>query len=279
MANHVPGFLSSPLWMTTPWKLRPKSAIDRLVDCLCEASSIFQENDRVLRLGPVEKLDAWLESLAKCWQMDAMLQDIYKEYETDFPQPMYWSVLSKEPNSADDPIRGKVFPVAYKFCNMTVARSLMLYWAVSLLVWNGLTLLYMGIASLELDASDAHCSNFPQCEKFHDNMCHCRYLRLQSSGSCKYDLSHLPRLGHRKHFKSLINDVCQSMEYCLESGIAFWGTWSAGTPLTLVYETVKSYPGLERELRWMEATLRKLQERGLRILNYTTTLDQPGGFS
>lgn len=275
MANHVRSFLSSHLWMTTPWMLRPKRAMDRLVDCLCEASSIFQENDRILHLGPVEKLESWLESLAKCWELDAVLQDVYKEYETDFPQPMYWSVLSKQSNSADDPVRGKVFPVAYRFCSMAVARSLMMYWAVSLLTWNGLSLLYMGIASLEFDARNAHCSNFPDCEAFQDNMCHCRYLRHQPSGSYSYDISHFPSLGHRTNFKSLIDDVCQSIEYCLESEIAVWGTWSAGTPLTLVYETVKHYPGLEREVHWMEAALRKLQGRGLRILNYSTTLSQP----
>lgn len=275
MAVHTPNFLSSPLWMTTPWKLRPKRAIDRLVDCMCEASSIYQENDRIQHLGPVEKLESWLKSLAKCWQMDAMLQDVYREYETDFPQPMYWSVLSKEPNSADDPIRGKVFPVAYRFVNMTVARSLMLHWAISLLVWSGLSLLYQGIASLEFDGETAHCSNFPDCETFQDDMCHCRYLRLQPSGSYKYDISHLTLLGHRSDPKCLMNNVCQSVEYCLDSEIAVWGTWSAGTPLILIYETVKYFPGLEREVLWMEATLRKLQGRGLRLLNYTTSLNQP----
>ncbi|EEA28691.1 conserved hypothetical protein [Talaromyces marneffei ATCC 18224] len=273
------GLPVKPLWMTMPWKLRPKRAIDRLVDCLCEASTIFQENDRIQRLGPVEKLESWLESLAKCWKMDSTLQDVYKEYETDFPQPMYWSVLSKETNSADDSIRGKVFPVAYRFPNMTVARSLMLYWAISLLICNGLSLLYQGIASLEFDAGDSHCSNFPECELFYDNMCHCRYLRLQPLGSYKYDISHFPSLGHRADPRISISDVCQSIEYCFDTDIAVWGTWSAGTPLTLVYETVKYLPGLEREVRWMEATLRKLQGRGLRILNYTTTFNQPRVYS
>lgn len=258
--------------MAGPWKLRPKRAMDRLIDCLCEASIIYQENDRVEHLDPVDKLESWLEMLSKCWEMDMVIQSVYEQCEKEFPKPMYWSVLSKETSPADDLVRGKVFPVAYKFSNIKVARSLMMSWAISLLVWTGLSLLYQGIASLEFDAGDAHCSNFPECEAFDDNMCHCKHLQQQPSGSYKYDISHFPPLGHRTNPKCLVDNVCQSIEYCLHSDIAVWGIWSAGTPLTMIYETAKTLPGLEREIMWMEAMLRKLQARGLRILNYTTSV-------
>jgi hypothetical protein len=274
MANHEPSFLSSTKWMTGPWKLHSKRAMDRLVDCLCEASSIYQENDRIEHLSSVDKLESWLRSLSKCWQMDAVIRSVFEEFEKEFPQPMYWSVLSKDDNPADDLVRGKVFPVAYKFPSIKVARLLMMYWAVSFLVWTGLSLLYQGIASLEFDPGDAHCSSFPECEAFDDNMCHCKYLRPQPSGSYRYDVSHFPSLGHRADPKCLVDNVCQSIEYCLNSDVAVWGTWSAGTPLTLIYETAKTFPGCGRKVVWMEATLRKLQERGLRILNYTTSVPQ-----
>lgn len=276
MAIHKPSFLSSPSWMTGPWKYRSKRATDRLVDCLCEASSIYQENDRVDRLGSIDKLESWLQSISKCWRMDAMIQDVFKELETNFSQPMYWSVLSKDDTLIDDIFHGKIFPVAYRFSSLRVASSLMMYWAISFMVWTGLILLYTGIASLEFDAEDAHCSSFPKCESFDDNMCHCRYLRLQPSGSYKYDVSHFRPLGHRTDPCHLLDNVCQSIEYCLSCDAAVWGTWSAGTPLTLIYETAKAFPGMEKKISWMEATLRKLQERGLRIVNYTTTINQPG---
>lgn len=273
MADHIPTFLSSPLWMNVPWKLHSKRPLDLLVDCLCEASLIYQEDDRVKHLGPTQKLEFWLKSLQKCWQMDTLLQDIYHAFETDFVQPMYWSVLSKEPNSADDPILGKVFPVAYRFVDLAVARLLMIYWAVSLLVWNGLSLLHYGIASLEFCAEDAHCLHSLECRAFWNDPCHRGNFQRQPSGTYKYDISRLPSLGHRINSHLLVNNVCQSVEYCLESKENIWGPWSAGTPLTLTYETAKFFPQMRREVKWMEATLRKLQDRGLRILSYSTSMN------
>jgi hypothetical protein len=207
--------------------------------------------------------------------MDIILQEVYDDLEKEFSSPMYWSVLATEPNTADDPIRGKVFPVAYNFPNMTVARSLMLYWACRLLVWAGFLFLYRGILELEIEAADARCSNYPDCAMFDDGMCYCRHLVEKPAGCYKFDPSLLKPLDYRTDLRLLIYNVCQSVEYCLKSGLTMFSSWSAGTPLSFVYETTKAFPGFERELAWMEATLRKLQHSGLRIIKYSTTINSP----
>lgn len=274
MANHQPSFLSTPLWMEGPFREHPKRPLDRLVDCLCEAPAIYKDADILLNFTPLKQLEFHLVSITKCWEMDSTLQDVYNDLEKEFSSPMYWSVLATEPNLADDPIRGKVFPVAYHFPNLAVARSLMLYWSCRLLVWTGFFFLYSGIADLEFETADARCSNFPDCAMFDDDMCHCRYLVAKSAGWYQFDRSLLKPLDNRTDLKLLTYNVCQSVEYCLNSGVLF-GSWSVSTPLSFVYETTKNFPGYERERAWMEATLRKLQDNGLRIIEYSTTINSP----
>ncbi|CRG84212.1 hypothetical protein PISL3812_01529 [Talaromyces islandicus] len=158
--------------MEGPFTIQPKRPLDRLIDCLCEAPAIYKDADLVANSGPLERLEFHLSSIAKCWKMDTILQEVHDDLEKDFSSPMYWSVLATEPNTADDP----------------------------------------------------------------------------------------------------------SVEYCLKSGIRMFSSWSAGTPLSFVYETTKAIPGFERELAWMEATLRKLQHSGLRIIKYSTTINSPKSY-
>lgn len=261
--------------MEGPFRIQPKRPLDRLVDCLCQAPAIYKDADAAASYAPLKQLEFHLSCISKCWEMDTILQEVYDDLEKEFSSPMYWSVLATEPNPADDPVLGKVFPVAYHFSNLTVARSLMLYWSCRLLVWTGFFFLYSGILEIDIEAAEARCSNYPDCAMFDDDMCHCRYLVEKSAGWYKYDQSLLRPLDDRTDLRLLTNNVCQSVEYCMKSGIPMFGSWSCSTPLSFVYETTKSFPGFKRERAWMEATLRKLQESGLRIIKYSTTIDNP----
>lgn len=261
--------------MEGPFREHTKRPLDRLIDCLCQAPAIYKDADTFANSPPLKRLEFHLGCITKCWEMDSILQGVYNDLEKEFSSPMYWSVLATEPNSADDPIRGKVFPVAYHFPNLTVAGSLMLYWSCRFLVWTGFFFLYSGIVNIEIEAADARCSNFPDCAMFNDDMCHCRYLVAKSAGWYQYDQSLLKPLDNRTDLRLLAYNVCQSVEYCLNSGIPLFGSWSVSTPLSFVYETIKHFPGFERERAWMEATLRKLQDSGLRIIKYSTTINSP----
>ncbi|KAH8705237.1 hypothetical protein BGW36DRAFT_285686 [Talaromyces proteolyticus] len=275
IVTRQPSFLSTSLWMEDPWKEQPKRPLDRLMDCLCEAPAIYKTGDQVETLTPLESLEFHLDSISKLWKIDATLEGVYDDFAKEFPCPMYWSVLSTEPSSADDPILGKVFPVAYDFPYLKVARSLMMYWSCRFLVWAGFFYLYHGVMEIDIDAMDAHCSNYPDCALFDDGMCHCRHLVVQQSGHYRYDKSHLKPLEFRLDLKSLVYNVCQSVEYCMKSSVPIFGVWSVTTPLSLVYETVKHIPGFKREVAWMEAALRKLQASGVRIIDYSTSINNP----
>jgi hypothetical protein len=275
MANRQPSFLSTPLWMEGPFRVQPKRPVDRIIDCLCQAPAIYKDAEAFENSAPLKQLEFHIGCITKCWEMDSILQEVYDDLGKEFPSPMYWSVLATEPNPADDPIRGKVFPVAYHFPNLIVARSLMLYWSSRLLVWTGFFFLYSGILNIEIEAAEARCSNYPDCAVFDDDMCHCRYLVEKSTGWYQYDQSRLRPLDGRKDLRLLTYNVCQSVEYCLNNGVPLFGSWSVSTPLSFVYETTKNFPDFERELAWMEATLRKLQENGLRIIKYSTTINNP----
>lgn len=275
MANNRTSFLSTPLWMDGPFKVQGKGPLDRLVDCLCQAPAIYEAAETVSRLGPTRKLEFHIDSIAKCWEMDSTLQEVYNSLKEDFPSPMFWSVLATEPNPADDPVRGKVFPVSYQFPDLTVARSLMFYWSCRLMVWTGFFYLYRGILNIEIEEAEARCQNYPKCAILSETTCHCRHLVAKSPGRYQYDQARLRPLDFRTDLKSLTDNVCQSVEYCMKTGIGVFGLWSVSTPLTIVYETAKNFPNFDREIAWMEATLRELQRNGLRIIQYSTTIDQP----
>lgn len=277
MEMRQPTFLSEPLWMEGPWKDSPKRLLDRLVDCLALAPGIFKQSDDFKNLRSRGLLDSALDITRKCWQLDTTLQSIYNDLEKETPGPLYWSVLSEEDNQADDPEHGKVFPVAFQFPDLRMAGTMMMYWATTVVLWSGMCELYHFIPTIEVDAVDAYCFNYPNCLRKPDSPCHCADLITTSSGSLRFDLSRLPPLGHRTDFLSHARNVCQSVEYCLKNPMQMGGAFTVTAPLSMVFETVKHDARCARETAWMRAALKKVQKRGLRILKYPNTTRRAQG--
>ncbi|KAL1965852.1 hypothetical protein VTN77DRAFT_5173 [Rasamsonia byssochlamydoides] len=263
---HHPTFLSDPPWMQGPWKDTPKRLLDRLVDCLAVAPGIIKQSDGFKNLRSKQLLDSALDIVRQCWQLDAALQGIYEDLKEETSGPLYWSVLSEEDNPADDPKHGKVFPVAFQFSDLKMAGTLMMYWAITVMLWSGLCSLYQFIATIEMDPVDAYCPHYPNCRD--DTFCRCRNLILTPSGSLRFNPSKLPPLGHRIDFMTPACNVCQSVEYCLKSPMMIAGVFAVSAPLNMVFETVRHNPGCARETAWMKATLEKIQNKGVRILKY-----------
>lgn len=268
MEMRQPNFLSEPRWMEGPWKDSPKRLLDRLVDCLALAPGIFKQSDDFRNLRSRRLLESALDIARQCWQLDAALQSIYDDLERETPGPLYWSVLSEDDNPADDPEHGKVFPVAYQFPDLKMASTLMMYWAITVMLWSGMCGLYQFIATIEVDALDAYCLGYPNCLREPDSACHCADLIMTSAGSLRFDLSRLPPLGHRTDFLSPARNVCQAVEYCLKNSVLMGGAFVVSAPLNIVFDTVKHDTRFARETAWMRAALEKVQKRGLRILKY-----------
>jgi hypothetical protein len=94
-------------------------------------------------------------------------------------------------------------------------------------------------------------------------------LAPTESGSLQYDPTRLPPLGHRADYLTPARNVCQSVEYCVKTALPIFGGFSVTAPLVIVFETMRHDPRFASETAWIAETLKTIQDRGLRILNYS----------
>jgi hypothetical protein len=81
--------------MQAPWKERPKSLLDRLIDCLAMGAAIFKQAEGLKTLRSKALLVSALVILRHCQTLDATLQVIFEDLERDSAGPLYWPVLAE----------------------------------------------------------------------------------------------------------------------------------------------------------------------------------------
>jgi hypothetical protein len=250
--------------MDGPWKSRPKSPFDELMDCLAAAPAILQRSNRIPDLRSTQLLYETMDLLERCWSLDARLRKIYARIEAVSDRPLYWPVLSQLHSPVDDPIQGKVFPVAFEFGEDADASTLAMYWAISVMLWSGMCDLYALLSTLELASCDAYCADYPSCTN--NRSCRCADLVMSSDGTVRMDLTRLPDLGSRADYMDSARNVCQSMQYFLQRFPI--GLFLLSTPISMVYHTVKDKHAGTREVAWMKEAMLVMQRNGLRIYEY-----------
>ena len=254
--------MSSPLWTETPWKNKPKAPVDRLIDFLTQAPEIYVEVSRLGHLSPQALLTKTLDLIDRCWELHDEVQAFFSDYESTLPGPLYEPFLSTETNPADNPSDGKVFPVAFHFRNLGLANIAMWYWTIKLLVCSGMADgFYSIIHNMKSDPqiANAGCGYCDAC------------LVEQPGCLTRARLDGLRPLGECKDYWTLAWNICQSFEYYMQMmGI---GPIAVTAPLTIVAEILKSHPEKDRETRWVKASLKKVEERGLRFLGFVDCMD------
>ncbi|KAJ8097218.1 hypothetical protein POJ06DRAFT_262784 [Lipomyces tetrasporus] len=101
----------------------------------------------------------------------------------------------------------------------------MLYWSLAVMVWAGLCALYESITTIEIDPVDAFCPEYRDCVDPYS--CACRRLVPTSSSSLRYHVTKLPPLGHRADYLTPARNVCQSVEFCLNTAFPIFGGFSS----------------------------------------------------
>jgi hypothetical protein len=252
--------------MTEPWRYEPKLPIDELFDCLAEAPSIFIRANSLGELRPIQKFREAMDLYETCLRLDRKLQHIHRRLENDANGPLYWSVLSKDTSPSDDPILGKVFPVAFEFIDTGSAIALMMYWAITVMAWSGLNDLYRVISTVKLGDTDGYCSDYPDCKNMRS--CRCYALHADAEGTLSLNPDHVEPLGLRTDYLTPARHVCQSVEFCLQNPTL--GVFMISAPVPIVYETLKEKAkhNFAREISWMKETICFLQDNGLRIHKY-----------
>lgn len=253
LERHSPNFLSDPVWLSGPWAHTSKSPIDRIRDCLVLAPAILQKTHYLSVLSLGQQIDLVKALIQQCWDIDEAMQLIYEDIRQANPGPLYWPTLSRRDNPTDVLTSEKLFPVAYQFPDWKVAGTLMLYWATLVMLWSGLCDLYAHIARIDPDLIDSDES----------------FLSIDSVVHAKSAPEEwLPPLCHRRDYMSMVRNVCQSVEYCLED-TSMLGMLTLSPSLGIVIGMVRDRPKCRREVAWMRAALELVRGRGFRILQFT----------
>ncbi|KAG9777481.1 hypothetical protein KCU88_g4542, partial [Aureobasidium melanogenum] len=156
-----------------------------------------------------------------------------------------------------------LFPVAFHFPNLTIASTVLVFWACEAMLWQGMNQLYrlMGELRKECDKNDFFNSALMVLEAF-------------SGFSADTDPFDLPALEHRVDFAAPARNIFQSVEYCLKEEMRDHGPKSVAAPLRIAMETLRAYPEYRRDVEWAEEAMIKVQQRSLRLLMYYTGTEE-----
>lgn len=254
LERHQPTYLSSPEWTTLPWSGVTKTPFDKLVDFLSIAPDIFRQVDELQNISPQSFLGELLPIIKRCWQLDADVEAFYRDLQESYVGPLYWPEFATQASHLDDSNTGKLFPIAFKFNDLTTANTLMLYWALSTMLWSGMYQLYALVESIMPAVQNAELETEAPLPT--DDIVNSIILSIKK----------LPPLEHRADFIVVARNVCQSVEYCRQESLLGFGLLTVPALLSIVIETLKPYPQYQQEVLWGNDMMRKIRDGGLRIL-------------
>lgn len=248
-------FLGEPLWQEVPWRKRPKAPYDRIYDFLTRVPELHNQGDMLKFMDPHSQLQLATEVIWKCWDIDSDLQTVYDDLEKSHVGPLFWSELARNKDLQSNSGDGMLFPVAFHFANLSVANTVVIYWAVQTILWHGMWQLYRLIAELQI--------HFAAAGKIVDS---------EGSPESECDgvgnLFKFPPLEHRADFAAPCRNIFQSVEYSLQEDMLDQGPRCCAAPVRIAYETLRFYPKYAREVAWSEKAQSMIQSRSMRLLMY-----------
>jgi hypothetical protein len=250
-------FLSGSEWIEVPFKDRPKSMFQKLLDVAATVPNIIADGYQMLQgamegtatIDPTVMLMTLLGLIDRCWKVDLQLHNFYQTLEEDTLGPVYWPELSTEIEGIDSEELGKVFPVTFKYLDMRTAHMCIFFWATSAILWSGMAYAYKLLLGLQAATS-------------------IRIDALPDDIKAVFNIAQPPPLGHRTEVAILARNICQSLEFCLADEFRGVGARAAVFPLKVAIETLHDAPGCERELHWAEAAMARISQNGVRIMEH-----------
>ncbi|KAJ5623732.1 hypothetical protein N7510_000041 [Penicillium lagena] len=224
-----PSFMAQAEWIEKPWHKFAKQPIDRIIDCIAHIPRLLHQLQLFENLSPEDQRFLGLSLMAEFRSLDTTLQSIYSMLNDSVEGPLYWSALSRHYEPAEEPLKGPLFPIAFHFPNVKTAGHLMMYWATCALLWTGWHETYQKLEQLNENLPPG----LPSCDV-------------------------LP----------MITNVCQSAEFCLDETNQLIGVFIASTPLAICKAILSNKARHQQHFAWIQATLERLQTRGIRILRY-----------
>ena len=224
--------------MQIPWKLSRKNPIDELLDVFVEAPGVLSKVGQLERTPPDLTITRMLEIINQCWSMDLGLHVLYQEFcQARGGKRVYWRQPCELCSAADD-LGPAPFSESIFFEDIECCRVMLLYWAVRAMLWSGMCLLYDLLP---------------------------KYEALDRGGPFA---TQLPSLGHRTHWVHLIWNICQSVEYCVQSNVHSYGAYCIAAPLNIAIDVLKPFPMYQKEMNWAEVSRLRVSQAGMSMLQY-----------
>lgn len=286
LKRHEPSFLGEERWLAVPWEKVGKDAGEKVWDLTAQAPAIYRKVDEMQRSLPVRTLCIAVEVVEYCWGVDADLKKWYSELEESMPGPLYWPELAKgldvprlaggseydfhnKSLTSTEIDKPSVFPVAYHFINLQIATTLLSYWSLQTLFFNGLRLLYLVLSTVHVDrkaiaalGSAAPVNLLLGIDTDCPPGCPCGGPACPDVPCIvRFDLSKLRPIEERMNVLSPVRDICQSVEYCTRPEMADMGWTSVIAPLNIALDSIKDYEWCSKEAEWSRGVLRAFEER------------------
>jgi hypothetical protein len=244
-------FLSLPEWVERPWKVSPKTLLDELLDPLFDVPAIYQQSDELSHeTDQILLQDGFRSIIAKCLKVEYALRSLYENFEKSASGPLYWPELSTLESPLDDTSSGKVFPVSFHFPAFFVAQVSTTYWSGMMAVHHQLMYAYNKLAAIESSTTSSSINDV--------------LLRQTSAGNGIYSVvpSDLRSREHSDKWKSMVKNICQSVEYYLQDKMGWPGPISILPLLGGCKSCLESIPeDWSREIGWITETIGRVVKK------------------
>lgn len=229
-----------PDWQSRPFEKYTKGPEQKLYDIGEELAVLLAKADgaRSTKTDHASTADR-SNLLQDCTLLEDKLDAWFEQFSADVPAPHYWAEFSRLQNPVDYEEDRKLFPVSFHFPNIVLARVLLDYWAIAILLYGTSMIVFGSLAGQSKPPGPAHA---PMDKHAQANILQPRSPRIS-----------LPRaIQNPNLIKSMADNICQSIEYCLAEDMGTLGSQWALFGLRVAMQTYLYTPDLEKH-RWLKA--------------------------
>lgn len=230
-----------PEWQAIPFRKHIKGPDQKLYDIGAEVSTIITRAGSSRNKGTPDDRAHIMALLEDCQQLHDKIAVWLENLNKAIPPPHHWTELATMHNPADELENRKVFSVAFHFPNLFIAKIMLDYWALSIILDD---------TTFRLCLSLKGEGKSPRSQRAHPaddwnvkaaaNISNERVVSLPQAAQ-------YPRI-----MKASADNIAQSMEYYLSREMGVLGPQWALFALRAALQTYRYFPN-SKELRWLQA--------------------------
>ena len=244
---------NSPEWQSAPWRKHKKGLDQLLYDIGAELATILADADRSKLIQSNRAFfTERMKHVEDCQKLDDKLEAWYDQLNQDIPSPHYWAEFSNMQNPIDDREGRKIFPIAFRFANIYMAKILIDYWALSILLYSTSLLACQSFTAEMQPHGPEHPAD--------DQHARAKAAVPRGQGIPAPRISQNPLL-----IMTMADNIAQSMEYCLLKDMGTLGPQWALFGLRVAMQTYR-YSSRNVELQWSKAIHNRIcDEKGVKV--------------